>query len=133
MSFILCIGENIEQREGGYTKSVLKKQLTTALCGTIDKYPSSMIIAYEPVWAIGTNNSATPHIVNDINSYIREEVGELYNKEYAKQLPILYGGSVKLDNLESFLSQSHIDGALVGSASLIAKDFNKMIQMIERG
>lgn len=115
---VLCVGESLEQRESEQTYDVIGRQLLKVVdhCG-LDMVAKG-IVAYEPIWAIGTGKSATPQIAQDVHSYIREVLGP-----EGDQIRILYGGSVKPDNAESLFSQKDIDGALVGGASLKAEDF----------
>ena len=123
---ILCIGERLEQNEAGQTAEVVTKQLRLALAG-ID-YRRGMIIAYEPVWAIGTGKAATGEQANETIGLIRRNISQLYDKEAARDLRILYGGSVTTDNATEFMSQPEIDGALVGGASLKADQFLSIVQ-----
>jgi len=123
---ILCIGERLEQNEAGLTAEVVTKQLRSALVG-ID-HPSRMIVAYEPVWAIGTGKAATGEQANQTIGLIRHNVSQLYDKETAQDLRILYGGSVTADNATEFMQQPEIDGALVGGASLKADQFLSIVR-----
>ena len=132
LSPILCIGEKLEEREAEKTFDVINKQLTGALRDFSKKDVSKMAIAYEPVWAIGTGKTATPEIAEEVHSFIREKLGELYDGELAEDFRILYGGSVKPGNVEGLMSQKDIDGALVGGASLKKEDFSEMVKKTER-
>ncbi len=118
---ILCIGERLEENEAGKTEDVLAEQLRSSLTG-LDNL-SSLIIAYEPIWAIGTGRAATGKQANETIGFIRRNVAELYGKDIAQGMRILYGGSVTADNSVEFMQQSEIDGALVGGASLKADQF----------
>lgn len=121
---ILCVGETLEENEAGRTGEVVKRQLKAALDGVVEDDLKEMIIAYEPVWAIGTGKAATPEGANQvIKAYIRDELAEIYSASMAEETRILYGGSVKPGNARDFFQQPDIDGALVGGASLKAKDF----------
>ena len=123
---ILCIGERLEQNEAGLTAEVVTKQLRSALIGI--GHLSKMVIAYEPVWAIGTGKAATGEQANQTISLIRHDISQLYDKEIALDLRILYGGSVTADNATEFMQQPEIDGALVGGASLKADQFLSIIR-----
>ncbi len=118
---ILCIGERLEENEAGKTKDVVIEQLRSSLAG-IDSL-NSLVIAYEPVWAIGTGKAATGQQANETIGLIRRNVAKLYDKGVAQQLRILYGGSVTAENATEFINQPEIDGALVGGASLKATQF----------
>ena len=118
---ILCIGERLEENEAGRTEEVLAEQLRSSLAGIAN--PGSLIIAYEPVWAIGTGKAATGEQANKTIGFIRRNISELYGKQIAQDLRILYGGSVTANNTAEFMSQTEIDGALVGGASLKADQF----------
>lgn len=125
---IFCVGETLEEREYGITKDVVKRQVTGGLKDiTVDEL-EKIIIAYEPVWAIGTGKTATPAQAEEVHAFIRELVTGLYNKSAADNLIIQYGGSVKPDNAAELLSQPDIDGALVGGACLKADSFISIIK-----
>ncbi len=123
---ILCIGERLEENEAGRTEEVVTAQLRSSLAGIA--YPNSLTIAYEPIWAIGTGKAATGKQANETIALIRRNIAELYDKEIAHNLRILYGGSVTADNASQFMSQSEIDGALVGGASLKATEFLSIVK-----
>jgi triosephosphate isomerase len=125
---MLCIGELLEEYEAGKSKDVCRNQLVAGLKGITADQMKVMTIAYEPVWAIGTGKVATPEIAQDIHAYCRTVLAELYGKEIADMVPLLYGGSVKADNAAGLLSQSDIDGVLVGGASLKADSFIAIAQ-----
>ncbi|HHY96921.1 MAG TPA: triose-phosphate isomerase [Acholeplasma sp.] len=120
---ILCIGEQLDERESGRTKAVLDHQLEIAFKDIHPADAAKVIIAYEPVWAIGTGKTATPEMANDTIKDVREKVKALYGAEVSEAVRILYGGSVKTDNIRSLLAQSDIDGALIGGASLDPNNF----------
>ncbi len=123
---IICVGESDEQREAGTTEKVVTKQVSDGLAGLGPTDLSRVVIAYEPIWAIGTGKTATPDQAQEVHALIRETVAGLDAKA-AEQMPILYGGSVKPGNADGLLSQDDIDGALVGGASLKAADFAAII------
>ncbi len=120
---MLCIGELLEEYEAGKSVEVCKQQLVDDLKGISADQMKEMVIAYEPVWAIGTGKVATPEIAESMHKSIREVLTELYNEEIAQTVPVLYGGSVKPDNANGLLSQENIDGVLVGGACLKADSF----------
>jgi triosephosphate isomerase len=126
---ILCIGETLEQREGGKTFKVIEDQLEISLNHfRVEKnMPASTILAYEPVWAIGTGQTATPELAQEVHGFIREWIEKKFNPETASRIRILYGGSVKPDNVRDLMSKPDIDGALVGGASLKADSFIQLI------
>lgn len=128
MQPILCVGETLEEKEAGLAEKTLRKQILEALKGLSKEEASNVIIAYEPIWAIGTGINATPDLANDMHQFCRNWLGELFSKEIADNLPIIYGGSVKPDNVASFLEKEHIDGVLVGGASLDPISFLHIIQ-----
>ena len=125
---IVCIGEVLEEREAGRTATVLKTQLTGALVGITAEAARPIVIAYEPVWAIGTGKTATPEIAEDAHKVIRAEVAKLLGNDVAAAMRILYGGSVKPDNVTSLMAQEDIDGALVGGASLKPDSFTAIVK-----
>jgi triosephosphate isomerase len=116
---ILCVGETLEENEAGKTGTVIKNQLTSALAGLDGDQIRKMMIAYEPVWAIGTGKAATPDVANQIiKEGIRDELAQLEPDQLAQEIRVLYGGSVKPENARDYFQQPDIDGALVGGASL---------------
>lgn len=126
---IVCVGESLEQREEGKTVETVATQVKKAFEGVQAEQAKRAIIAYEPVWAIGTGKTATAKDANDVCKEIRSEIGQLYDEETASAIRIQYGGSVKPSNLAELLSMDDIDGALVGGASLDADSFVEMIEV----
>ncbi len=124
---IFCIGETLEEREKGITFKVVETQVQNGLKDLSESDLSNLIIAYEPVWAIGTGRNATPQQAQEVHQFIRGLISKLYSSNFARQLVIQYGGSVKADNAKELLSQPDIDGALVGGACLKADSFIKII------
>ncbi|MCC0630132.1 MULTISPECIES: triose-phosphate isomerase [unclassified Clostridioides] len=123
---ILCVGETLEQREAGKTKDVCKVQVEKALENVLKDDLAKVVVAYEPIWAIGTGKTATAEDANDVISYIREVIRGLYG-ELANEVRIQYGGSVKPSNVAEIMGQSDIDGALVGGASLASNDYLDLV------
>ncbi len=128
---IFCIGETLEERESGTTFKVIEKQVKEGLEGLSQAELSDMIIAYEPVWAIGTGKVATPEQAQEVHKFIRDLIAKIYSPSFADNLIIQYGGSVKPDNSKELMSQPDIDGALVGGACLKADSFLKIIESAE--
>jgi len=124
---ILCVGELIEERETGKTEAVVERHVTKGLAGLSAVQARETVIAYEPVWAIGTGRTATPGQANDVHVFIRKLLAKLYGADTAAAVRIQYGGSVKPDNTFELMSQSEVDGALVGGASLKADSFSAII------
>ncbi|MEX2381176.1 MAG: triose-phosphate isomerase [Opitutales bacterium] len=125
---ILCIGETLEQRENNQTLAVVEGQLTGGLAGVEADDGDSVVIAYEPVWAIGTGKTAQPEQAQEVHAQIRSIVKDLFNENVASRLRILYGGSMKPANAEELLAQPDIDGGLIGGASLEARSFIQLVQ-----
>jgi triosephosphate isomerase len=125
---IVCVGETLDKRQTGLTEAVLRWQIACALNGVEPEGSDKLIIAYEPVWAIGTGSTATPTQVQDAHRIIRFEVGERIGHERAEQVRIIYGGSVKPENTAMLMAQPDIDGALVGGASLDPETFSKIVK-----
>jgi triosephosphate isomerase len=128
---IVCIGESLEQREKGITKDVIADQLDGAFNGITADKMLKIIIAYEPIWAIGTGKTATPEQAQDVHAFIRSKLQEMYDAATSESVIIQYGGSVKPNNAYDLLSQKDIDGALVGGACLEADSFTEIIRAAE--
>ena len=128
LKVILCVGELLEQREQGITEEVCGMQTKVALCGVSKEELSHIIIAYEPVWAIGTGKTATAEQADEVNGFIRSVVAGLYGEDAAQALTIQYGGSMNAKNAEELLSKEHVDGGLIGGASLKAEDFSIIVK-----
>lgn len=128
---IVCVGETLQQREENITLRVVGKQIRGAFEGIKAEDMAHIIVAYEPIWAIGTGKTATPDQAQEVHAEIRKMVAELFDAATAEALIIQYGGSVKPENAQSLLSQDDIDGALVGGACLIADSFSAIIHIAE--
>jgi triosephosphate isomerase len=124
---IVCVGERLEEREGGRTAAVLEEQFRGGIARLTEQQFAKIVIAYEPVWAIGTGKTATPEIAADAHRTIRAAVREKFGKEAADAIRILYGGSVKPDNTKTLMAQPEIDGVLVGGASLDPVSFASIV------
>jgi triosephosphate isomerase len=124
---IVCVGERLEEREGGRTESVLANQCACGIAELAEAEFAKIVIAYEPVWAIGTGKTATPEIAADAHRCIRRQILHRFGKDAAASVRILYGGSVKPDNARSLMAQPEIDGVLVGGASLDASSFASIV------
>jgi triosephosphate isomerase len=124
---IVCIGETLEERERGATLAVLDRQLKDGLDGVTGTQAASLVVAYEPVWAIGTGRNATPEQAGDAHGHIRTRVRQWFGADAADQLHIVYGGSVKPDNIRAIRAQPDVDGALVGGASLDVRVFLEIV------
>ncbi len=131
LTVLFCIGETLGEREAGKTFDVLKKQVTGGLSGISKEQLKSVIIAYEPVWAIGTGKTASDEQAQEAHAFIRTLVVGLYNKTAGDKIRILYGGSVKPENIKGLMAQPDIDGALVGGASLKAESFSALVNFAE--
>jgi triosephosphate isomerase len=125
---IVCVGETLPERESGKWKAVLEKQVKESLAGFGEKEFEHIILAYEPVWAIGTGKTATPEQAEEAHQYIRKVLGAQFSQPVAERTRIQYGGSVKAENAKDLLSRPDIDGALVGGASLDARGFTAIIK-----
>ena len=127
---IVCVGETLEEREANQTADVLESQLAGGLAGLDSKQAAKLIIAYEPVWAIGTGMTATEDQADQAHAQIRAWIGRRFDKNIENSARILYGGSVKPANAAGLLNREHVDGALVGGASLTAQDFLGIIEAV---
>jgi len=127
LTAIVCIGETLEQRDRGKAQDVVSEQIVGSLSGLTASDLDRIIIAYEPVWAIGTGRTATPEQAQEMHAFIRRVFAERHSQAAAESLRILYGGSVKPDNIAGLMKQSDIDGALVGGASLNAESFAQIV------
>jgi triosephosphate isomerase (TIM) len=127
LTVIMCVGETLDQREQGSAENVVSTQLNGGLSGLTASDLDRIIVAYEPVWAIGTGRTATPEQAQEMHAFIRRVFAERHSKAAAEALRILYGGSVKPDNIAGLMKQPDIDGALVGGASLKAESFAQIV------
>ena len=127
LAAIVCVGETLEQRDQGHAESVVSGQLEGGLSGLTASDLDRIIIAYEPVWAIGTGRTATPEQAQEMHAFIRRVFAQRHSEGAAESLRILYGGSVKPDNITGLMAQTDIDGALVGGASLKAESFAEIV------
>ncbi len=128
---ILCIGENLEERKAGYTMAVVERQLQKSLQNLIADDAKTLMVAYEPVWAIGTGISASAEQAQEVHLFIRQFFEKQYNKTLANSIRILYGGSVREDNADELMAQPDIDGMLVGGASLKVEAFERIVKFME--
>lgn len=129
---IFCIGETLREREEGRTKYVIENQLKAGLLGIVNNLVEGLVIAYEPVWAIGTGKTASPEQANEVHSFIRDLLTDMYGKDIACNVSIQYGGSVKPENTAELSAQPEIDGLLVGGASMNLESFLKIIDAASR-
>lgn len=128
---ILCVGETLEERENGQTFKIVEEQIRSGLAHVVAADMQETVLAYEPVWAIGTGQTATNEQAQEVHVFIRSLIGKMYEKAVADQVRILYGGSVKPDNIDALMAQEDIDGALVGGAALNAESFERIIHFQE--
>lgn len=128
LSPILCVGETLELREADKTERVIESQVTAGLANIEEDQVSSIVMAYEPIWAIGTGRTATPEVAAETIKLIRKIIGDLYTADIAEKIRILYGGSVKPGNVDSLMSKDDIDGALVGGACLEPESFARIVK-----
>jgi triosephosphate isomerase (TIM) len=124
---ILCVGETLEEREGNCTFAIIEGQIRRGLAGVDAVLMGKVVIAYEPVWAIGTGKTASKEQAQEVHAFIRKLIETMYEKTIAEHLRIVYGGSVKQDNVDALMAQQDIDGALVGAAALDAESFGRII------
>lgn len=127
---IFCVGETLPEREKGLAREIVQQQLEK---GLQDLTAGELVVAYEPVWAIGTGINASPADAREMTGFIREQLAILYDRTWAEGVRILYGGSVKPDNIAQFMNEPDIDGALVGGASLKAADFARIVRLNDNG
>lgn len=127
---IVCVGESLAEREAGKTNEIVGEQVKKALAGVDESAVKNIVIAYEPIWAIGTGKSSSPEDANEVCAHIRGVIADIYSDDVANEVRIQYGGSVKPENIKDFLNQPEIDGALVGGASLEPRSF---LQLLEEG
>ncbi|MCK4904650.1 triose-phosphate isomerase [bacterium] len=125
---IVCVGETLEEREKGVAEDTVINQITNGLVGISQEDMLKIIIAYEPVWAIGTGKTATPDVADGMHLVIRTQLSKIYSSVVSDSISILYGGSVKPDNVDILMSQENIDGALVGGAALNSESFSRIVQ-----
>ena len=125
---ILCVGESLDQREDGKTIQIVRRQVIEGLNNISPGQMQDVVIAYEPVWAIGTGRTAKPEQAEEVHNSIRELLYETFNLDSVKETRIIYGGSVKSNNIDSLMAQPNIDGALVGGASLSAEEFSRIVK-----
>jgi triosephosphate isomerase len=130
LSAIVCVGETLQERDRGSASEVVRRQVHGGLGRLTDSDLSHIIVAYEPVWAIGTGRTATPEQATEMHAAIRTHIAELYSPKAADDIRILYGGSVKPDNISELMNQKDIDGALVGGASLDPASFTRIIKYL---
>ncbi len=124
---VLCVGERLEQREAGHTFQVVKEQLETAVFNLTADAAQRLVVAYEPVWAIGTGKTANPQQAQEVHAFLRETLKSRFHKTVANQIRIVYGGSVKPDNVDELMAQPDIDGLLVGGAALEVDSFSRIV------
>jgi len=129
---IVCVGETLQERDADATVQVVERQVVAGLAGLSAADLGRTVVAYEPVWAIGTGKTATPAQAQDVHRTIREQLAKLADRPTADRVRILYGGSVKSDNIDSLMAEPDIDGALVGGASLVAEQFTRIVRFEER-
>jgi len=129
---LVCVGETLAEREAGNTFAVIEAQVRGSLAGLEPEQAAKLVIAYEPVWAIGTGRNATPEQANEAQAFIRKLLANLFSQKVADGIRILYGGSVKPENIGALMAEPEVDGALIGGASLDAVSFAKIVKYHER-
>ncbi len=125
---IVCVGETLKEREKNLTFQIVERQIKNGFAGLNSEQVQHLVIAYEPVWAIGTGKTATPEQAEEVQSYIRGLLGSIFNEKISQRIRILYGGSIRPDNIKELMSCPNIDGGLVGGASLEAKSFIQIVK-----
>lgn len=125
---ILCVGETLDERDSHRAEAVVRRQVSAGLAGVEPGQTGNIVIAYEPVWAIGTGRAATPDIAQEMSAFVRSEAAASLGADAADATPVLYGGSVNPGNVDSLAAQPDVDGALVGGASLVAQDFAAIVR-----
>lgn len=125
---VVCVGETLEERESGNAMDVISTQIKDGLQGLNTDQAAQLLIAYEPVWAIGTGKTATPEIAQEVHAHIRAQLAEIFGKDTADKIRILYGGSVKPGNVDELMAKPDIDGTLVGGASLDVASFERIVK-----
>lgn len=125
---IVCVGESLEEREAGTTETVVGAQVRAGLEGLTNEQAATVVVAYEPIWAIGTGRTASADDANAVCAFVRRTLADMFGQETADKIRVQYGGSVKADNIAELMSKSDIDGALVGGASLDALGFSKIVK-----
>jgi triosephosphate isomerase len=129
---VVCVGETLQERDADATVQVVERQVVAGLAGISPAALAKSVVAYEPVWAIGTGKTATPAQAQEVHRTIRDQLAKVADQDTAERVRILYGGSVKPDNIDSLMAQPDVDGALVGGASLVAEQFIRIVQFEER-
>lgn len=132
VNVVMCVGETEEERDAGKTEKVLEWQLNYGLKDILPPDMKNIILAYEPVWAIGTGKTATPEIAEQAHKFIRDWISQKFGKKIADEISILYGGSIKVSNIRDLIAQEDIDGGLIGGASLKLEDFIEIIKISEK-
>jgi triosephosphate isomerase len=129
---VVCVGETLQERDADATVQVVQRQVVAGLAGISPAQLVKSVIAYEPVWAIGTGKTATPAQAQEVHKTIRDQLAKVADQQTADRVRILYGGSVKPDNVDTLMAEPDVDGALVGGASLVAEQFIRIVQFEER-
>jgi triosephosphate isomerase (TIM) len=129
---VVCVGETLQERDADATVQVVERQVVAGLAGISPAALAKSVVAYEPVWAIGTGKTATPAQAQEVHRTIRDQLAKVADQDTADRVRILYGGSVKPDNIDSLMAEPDVDGALVGGASLVAEQFIRIVQFEER-
>ena len=125
---IVCVGERFEERDRGETREVVTREILSAFQGIVPEDAIKVVVAYEPIWAIGTGRTATPKQASEVHSLIRGLLAEIYDRELSQRIRIQYGGSVNQENISGLMAEGEVDGVLVGGASLKAKSFGEIVK-----